>query len=50
MSVLKFDIYAMVKPKTEADINSLLDEVLNELENVNNYFNKILTELKDDSD
>ncbi len=41
MDDLKFDIYAMVEPKTESDRSALLDEALAELRSLNRTFDAI---------
>jgi hypothetical protein len=46
MDDLKFDIYAMVKPKTEADILALLAEARSELQRVNAHFKALHDSLK----
>lgn len=38
----KFDPRAMVEPKNQADINTLLDEALYELENINMLLDRAL--------
>ena len=42
MNDLKFDLYALVKPKTKADVAALAEEALNELENINEHLDSIL--------
>lgn len=42
MDDLKFDIYAMVKPKTEADVLLILDEMIMELKRLNEILDSIL--------
>lgn len=41
-TTLKFDIYAMVKPKTEADVLLILDEMIMELKRLNEILDSIL--------
>lgn len=41
MDDLKFDIYAMVKPKTEADVLLILDEMIMELKRLNEILDSI---------
>ena len=41
MDDLKFDLYAMVKPQTGADICALLAEVLSELANVHEHLTRL---------
>lgn len=42
MKDLNFDIYAMVEPKTGADVLALLDEALAELDNINLLLDKLI--------
>lgn len=41
MDDLKFDIYAMVDPKTDGDIIALLQEACRELDNLNKYLEEL---------
>ncbi len=41
MDCLKFDIYAMVRPQTEADIRALLDEALVEVQRLNESLDQV---------
>lgn len=45
MNDLNFDIYAMIKPKTDADISAMLDEALAELKNFNRLWDELFDEL-----
>jgi len=42
MSDLKFDIYAMVKPTTRADVEALMVEFLNEAQHINDILDEML--------
>lgn len=41
-NLLNFDIYAMVQPKTSADLVMILKEALSEIENINSALDDIL--------
>ena len=46
MNDLKFDIYALAKPKTKADILALLKEALSELQEINFILDDVLETLE----